>query len=609
MNQRISQFLCLLLAGLCIYSNQALAARGPTDPMVPMNLRVPTLAFDDSSIVLVWEKPKNRDNVVDYHVYMNGTKLGSASENNQVHSPAKKYIDAFYAADKDQFHVKVSIHNFTVTGLKPNQRYAFTVRSVFKDGKESPDSNQVTPKTTATPNVFDIAKYGAKAESGVVNTKAIQAAINACSKGGKVLIPAGTWKTGALFLKSDMTLELAQGATLLGSEDPAEYPLEKGYYLYPYSKHQRPPSLINVLDAKKHKPGSYKNIRIVGAGTIDGNGWKRPDKPTFTDEIGRELPRYIPSKPHKAKNDGILAAAQFEKGLKDGLDATSAYGQRRSSLITMRGVRNVYYAGITILNPANHGIMNLECENVVLNGLSHTTFDANNADGMEYGNSQGGMVFNNFFDTGDDSVNFAAGTGEEAKKQRPQSDVWIFNNYFREGHGAVVAGSHTGAWIEKILAEDNVINGTDAGLRCKSTTFIGGGGRDIIFRDNAIKGIKKQPFIFTLEYHDPSANTEYPKAKQSAVFKNIFIQNVSVEKSRGKEPAIKVKGMPDLGVFHENLTFENVRFREVPAADIDGLKNSLFRNVVFQTVQDGADPWKLGKNDGLIFEGSSENKK
>jgi exo-poly-alpha-galacturonosidase len=589
---------------------EALAAKAtpPKDPTIPVNLRVPTLAFDDQNIVLVWDKPEKRDDIVDYNVFMNGSKLGGAIANNDLHSPAKKYIDAFYAADKDQFHVRVSIHNFTATDLKPNTNYTFTVRSVFKDGKESPDSNRVSQKTTPTPNVFDITKYGAKAEADKVNTKEIQAAINACSKGGKVMVPAGTWKTGALFLKSDMTLEIALGATILGSENPADYPLEKGYRLYPYSKHQRPPSLLNVLDAKKHKPGAFKNIRIVGQGTIDGNGWKRPEKPTFTDEIGHELPRYIPSKPHKVKNDGILAAAQFELGKKDGLDDVSAYGQRRSSLITMRGVRNVYYAGLTILNPANHGIMNLDCDNVVLNGLTHTTFDANNADGMEYGNSQGGMVFNNFFDTGDDSVNFAAGTGEEAKKQRPQSDVWIFNNYFREGHGAVVAGSHTGAWIEKIFAEDNVINGTDAGLRCKSTAYIGGGGREIVFRDNAIKGIKKQPFIFTLEYHDSSANLEYPKSKQSAVFKNIKVQNVSVEKSSGKEPAIKVKGLPDQGVFHENLTFENVRLREVPPADIDGLRNSIFRNVVFQKVFDDADPWKLGKNEKLEFVNSSENK-
>ncbi|STR41108.1 exo-poly-alpha-D-galacturonosidase [Klebsiella michiganensis] len=111
-----------------------------------------------------------------------------------------------------------------------------------------------------------------------------------------MLISDGEFKTGALFLHSDMTLEIAAGATLLGSDDPAQYPLEKGYYLYPYSDHpqpRRPPSLINVLEAddKGESPaGTFRNIRIVGQGTIDGNGWTRGVKSggeaTIIDEMG-----------------------------------------------------------------------------------------------------------------------------------------------------------------------------------------------------------------------------------------------------------------------------------------------------------------------------------
>ncbi|MDK8008540.1 exo-poly-alpha-D-galacturonosidase, partial [Escherichia coli] len=90
-----------------------------------------------------------------------------------------------------------------------------------------------------------------------LNTQALQQAIDNCTvshypQGCKVLISGGIFKSGALFLHSDMTLEIAADATLLGSDDPAQYPLEKGYYLYPYSDHpqpRRPPSLINVLEA------------------------------------------------------------------------------------------------------------------------------------------------------------------------------------------------------------------------------------------------------------------------------------------------------------------------------------------------------------------------
>lgn len=59
--------------------------------------------------------------------------------------------------------------------------------------------------------------------------------------------------------------------------------------------------------------------------------------------------------------------------------------------------------------------MALESENITLNGLVHQTFDGNNADGVEFGNSKNALVFNNFFDTGDDCVNFAAGFGKGAE--------------------------------------------------------------------------------------------------------------------------------------------------------------------------------------------------
>ncbi len=57
------------------------------------------------------------------------------------------------------------------------------------------------------------------------------------------------------------------------------------------------------------------------------------------------------------------------------------------------------------------------------------------------------MVVANFFDTGDDAVNFASGMGQPAldNNQRSSSNVWVVNNFIREAHGgAIAAGSHTG---------------------------------------------------------------------------------------------------------------------------------------------------------------------
>lgn len=61
----------------------------------PAKVQVPTLAFDDQEIILVWEKPADHAAVKDYRVYANGVLLGSSNANNDRVSPAKPYINRF----------------------------------------------------------------------------------------------------------------------------------------------------------------------------------------------------------------------------------------------------------------------------------------------------------------------------------------------------------------------------------------------------------------------------------------------------------------------------------------------------------------------------------
>ena len=114
---------------------------------------------------------------------------------------------------------------------------------------------------------FSITSAGVTTAS---SPKEIQAAINStiakCSEagGGKVIIPAGTWKTGAITLKSNVNLVVKAGATLLFTYDPYLYPLVKTRW--------------EGLDIMNYSPCIYsyqaKNVAITGDGTIDGNGTK-----------------------------------------------------------------------------------------------------------------------------------------------------------------------------------------------------------------------------------------------------------------------------------------------------------------------------------------------
>ncbi|USS53483.1 glycosyl hydrolase family 28 protein [Pseudomonas kermanshahensis] len=577
-----------------------LLALGFSSPLwaleAPSKVLVPTLAYDDQQIILVWEKPADPADIADYHVYANGKLLGGSNANNGQVSPAKPYIDRFYEQDTRNFHHRIALHSYTAVGLAPDTEYRFTVRSVDHAGKESADSPVIVQRTTAVPALFDVRHYGAKGDGQTLDTAAIQKAIDACTVGCKVLLPAGTYKSGSLYLKSNMTLEIAEGATLLGSERAEDYPRD-GYIQYPYSTTVRPASLINALPRDPRAHQAFENIRIVGKGVIDGNGWKR--NADIVDERGQPLPFYLPSDNTRYLQDGVLAKAQVARAVAEGMNVKDAYGQMRSSLVTLRNVKNVFYGGFTVLNPAYHGIMNLETENVVLANTTHKTYDANNGDGIEFANSRGALVFNNFFDTGDDCVNFAAGTGADAVKQKPQEDAWIFNNYFRKGHGMVVAGSHTGAWIQNILAEDNVSDGTDTGLRMKSTNFMGGGARNVVFRDSAMRNTVKQAFIFTLDYNDPNAKLDYKKSTIAGQFRDVRVSNVTVENAQ--LAAIEVKGDSLHGAYHQGLSFERVRFSGPAKAKIDGLKGSRFDTVHFSETG-SANPWQVSASDGLVFE-------
>ena len=106
------------------------------------DLQVPTLAYDESSIGLVWQKPEKYDNVADYNVYINGKLAGTARENYKVNAAwAAKYMESFYdyyttQGKSDVDMVNVDIHAYRATGLQPDTEYTFKVVAIDKDGKE-----------------------------------------------------------------------------------------------------------------------------------------------------------------------------------------------------------------------------------------------------------------------------------------------------------------------------------------------------------------------------------------------------------------------------------------------------------------------------------------
>jgi len=163
-------------------------------PGVIQNLISPPETETDTSITVLWDKPTEYETVTGYDIYVDGSYWGYSK-----------------------------ITNYTINAIKPNRSYSISIVAKDAEGKKSDSSKSITVKTKKHARVFNIMDFGAKPDSGVLNTKAIQRTIDACSVGGTVVIPSGTFISGALFLKGNMTLYIAKGGVLKGSIKSEDY--------------------------------------------------------------------------------------------------------------------------------------------------------------------------------------------------------------------------------------------------------------------------------------------------------------------------------------------------------------------------------------------------
>lgn len=112
---------------------------------------------------------------------------------------------------------------------------------------------------------YSVTDYGI-ADDGKVYTEEFQALIDCVSEngGGVIVVPAGTYRTGALFFKPSVNLYIEENGVLMGSDDISDYPVCTTRIEGETCKYF--PALINA--------DGTDGIKICGKGTIDGNGEK-----------------------------------------------------------------------------------------------------------------------------------------------------------------------------------------------------------------------------------------------------------------------------------------------------------------------------------------------
>ena len=519
-----------LECGFLIPEECFVATPATPDANSPQNLMVPPMGWDDTQIILIWSKPVDYSGVTDYRVYQNGTALGLSGRFDTTR-PKLYYI---------------------VTGLIPNTTYTFTVKSVLSGTGESAAGNICVKTTANTPAVFYPETYGAAANGVTKDTAAIQAAINACTTGGKVHLRAGkTFLSGAIFLKSNMTLQI--DGTLLGSNAIADYPYTSLRFPY-YASGNNYMGLVNAYydytnPNSAGKPyGTITNVRICGSGVINGcQGYSASNPNTITGHGNTTL--------------GAAEAALHEE-------------TNRGDMVTIKGVNQVYVGGwggtLTLVYPAEHTIFISYCNGVTVADVNCDTYDIHNGDGINLCTSDTAYIFNSKFDTGDDCINMNAGQGQEGVDDGyPDQNIRVFDCSTDRGHGGYVIGSFTAAWVQDSLIEDCFFKNTDVsngiGIRMKASPESGGGARRITCRDIRISGPSQQGILLNNSYTPSAGYTSAGPGQFSGnIFKNITVSSTGV--------SIFVNGLA--GTPHTNNIFDHITGNK--AASLNYCTNSTF---------------------------------
>jgi polygalacturonase len=449
----------------------------------------------------------------------------------------------------------------------------------------------VVKQTSFKKDTFNIIKFGAKADGITLNTKSINAAIDACNKkgGGVVLIPAGFWLTGPVVLKSNVNLHLQKSALLQFSRDFNEYSLVEGNWEgVPQMRNQSPVSATNAT-----------NIAITGLGIIDGNGdaWRAVKKSKMNDSqwkkivasggvLSEDKKTWYPSeksfKGAQLKNPGYISPeknANYYNEVKDFL---------RPNMILFTRCNTVLLEGVTFQNSPAWNIHPLMCENLTVRNIyAKNPWYAQNGDGIDVESCKNVLIEGSSFDVGDDGICIKSGRDEAGRKRgMPTENVTIKNCTVYSAHGGFVIGSEMSGGAKNIYVEDCTFIGTDIGLRFKTTRGRGGVVENIFINNIMMKNIIGEAILFDMYYaaQDPIAlageKREAPKVEKLPVteatpqFRNFYVNNVVCD---GASKAVFIRGLPEMHI--QNINLNNMVIQADKGIDISEATGIKFNNV------------------------------
>jgi exo-poly-alpha-galacturonosidase len=389
------------------------------------------------------------------------------------------------------------------------------------------------PSAQASPKTYNIADYGAIADGKTINTIAIQSLIDQCSArgGGVIIVPAGTFLTGAIFLKQGVNLRIEKNGVLKGSVKQSDFPPTK----------TRWEGVDRVWTAAMINAVNLKDVEISGEGTIDGSGTEWPKI------IRRRTPWN-----------------QLTQAQRDSIQKIPYVGRPR--LICFQNCTKVKIANVKLLNQAVWCMHILYCKNVEVQNINiraaHTILSS---DGIDIDSSNGVHITGCDIDVNDDCISIKSGKDTSGLRVNiPSENILIEKTRFGFGHGGVAMGSETSGGIRKVEVRNCIVDSANwAPIRFKTQPSRGGIVEDIVYRNIQIISAR-QAFEFNMEWRMmlPIA----PPARVLPIVRNIQFINVSgVVNTLGS-----IQGLKDSPI--TNITFKNCNITAQKGLSVDNAK-------------------------------------
>jgi polygalacturonase len=428
-----------------------------------------------------------------------------------------------------------------------------------------------------------ITDHGAVGDGQTLNTKAIQTAIDECAAtgGGTLVVPKGTFLTGALYFKQGVNLLIEKDGVLKSTTHMADFPAV--YTRWEGIERYWTPALLNFI--------GMTNVTVSGDGLIDGSGenWPRLTRGggrgfgrggqfsgngTGNNTLGDNstattpgsfantaptgpLPKVADAYPSPLPRTDVISLAPDPAHLPiinaAGIALPRGGGLAPPRTLVFQNCRKVRVSGIHVLNEARWGVVFIYTDDAVARNLTIRNPEHNipSSDCMDIDSCRRVLVTGCYFECDDDCLSIKSGKDEDGRRvNRPSEDITIENTHFAFGEGGAAMGSETSGGIRRVLIRDcQFTDGNWAPIRFKSQPSRGGVVEDITYSNITLSNTR-QAVEFNLDWSPRLSNGAAP-AQVLPVVRNVKIINVS-----GTVRSVGViHGLPGSPI--ENVVFQN----------------------------------------------------